>query len=61
MLQKDKQCGKIKTSREWLKCPACGKHNVLKLLPETEAKSLVVYCKRCGQESIVNISPVPVP
>ena len=42
-------------------CPACGKHKVLKLLPNTEARSLAVFCKRCGKESIVNISPEPAP
>ena len=42
-------------------CPACGKHKVLRLLPNTSAKDLAVYCKRCNKESIVNISPEPAP
>lgn len=42
-------------------CPACGKHKVLRLLPNTTAKDLAVYCKQCGKESIVNISPEPAP
>ena len=42
-------------------CPACGRGKVLKLLPETEAKKLIVHCKRCNKESIVNIPFVPVP
>ncbi|HIT31669.1 MAG TPA: conjugal transfer protein [Candidatus Enterenecus stercoripullorum] len=36
-------------------CPACGRQKVLRLRPGTQAKDLPVYCKRCGQESIVNI------
>lgn len=42
-------------------CPVCGKHKVLKLLPETRAENLSVFCKRCGKESIVNISQEPEP
>lgn len=36
-------------------CPLCGKGKVLKLKPTTRAEDLVVYCKVCGKESIVNI------
>lgn len=36
-------------------CPACGKHKLLRLEPDTAAENLPVYCKRCGTESIVNI------
>lgn len=61
MLQIETTCGKIKTNRGWLMCPACGKHKVLRLLPTTTAKDLAVFCKHCGKESIVNISPKPVP
>ena len=48
-------CGKINANQEWLTCPACGQFKVLRLLPETEAKNLPVFCKRCRTESIVNI------
>lgn len=36
-------------------CPKCGRGKVLKLNPATRATDLVVYCKVCGKESIVNI------
>lgn len=42
-------------------CPACGRAKVLRLLPDTEARNLVVHCKVCKKESIVNISSVPAP
>lgn len=42
-------------------CPACGKHTVLWLLPTTEVKDLPIKCKRCGQENVVSITPIPVP
>ncbi|MBQ9860023.1 MAG: hypothetical protein IJO76_05045 [Clostridia bacterium] len=38
-------------------CPLCGKHTVLWLLPTTAIKDLPIKCKRCGQESVVNIAP----
>ena len=60
-LNSQKKCGKIETKPRWLKCPACGLGKVLKLIPGTSASNLVVYCKRCGKESIVNIAPVPEP
>lgn len=41
-------------------CPVCGKGKVLKLREDTTAYALPVYCRRCGQESIVNIeAPEP--
>lgn len=56
-----KECGKIKTNQGWLTCPACGRAKVLRVLPSTEARDLVVYCKVCKKESIVNIPSVPEP
>lgn len=60
-MQTTNGCDKISTNQGWLMCPACGRGKVLKILPTTEAKDLVVHCKRCNRESTVNISPVPVP
>lgn len=54
-LQRERMCGTLTVKDGWLLCPVCGKHKVLRLTPETTAKDLPVYCKRCGQESIVNI------
>ena len=60
-LQKIQCCGIVKLSQGWLICPACGRGKVLRLLPKTECKELLVYCKVCKQESVVNISLVPEP
>ena len=54
-LQNQGKCDKLTVKDGWLLCPVCGKHKVLRLTPGTTAKDLPVYCKRCGQESIVNI------
>ena len=53
--------GKLIVKDGWLMCPQCGKMKVLRLEAETTAHALPVYCRRCGQESIVNIdAPEPV-
>lgn len=57
VLQSGDGCGTISSNKGWLICPACERWKILRLLPSTEARDLVVYCKLCHQESIVNISP----
>lgn len=48
-------CDKVNANKRWLMCPVCGKGKVLQLLPTTKAENLIVYCKICRRESIVNI------
>ena len=60
-LQKRGECGKLIVKDGWLMCPKCGRMKVLRIEAETTARALPVYCRRCGQESIVNIgAPEPV-
>lgn len=54
-------CGKMGTKQRRVLCPVCGKHTVLWLLPSTRVKDLPVKCKRCGRESVLNISTEPEP
>lgn len=50
----------ISTKDGWAVCPVCGKGKLLKLLPDTVVHQLPCKCKKCGQESIVNIkAPEP--
>lgn len=42
-------------AKRWLPCPRCGCGKVLKVLPTTQCNDLVVYCKVCRRESVVNI------
>ena len=40
----------------WLLCPACPrKQFILHLLPNTEARNLMIYCRRCKTELKINI------
>ena len=55
MLQTKRNDGKLSTKDGWLLCPRCGRGKVLRLRPETRARSLPVYCKVCRTESVVNI------
>lgn len=57
----EQRVGEEKNELRRFLCPACGKHTVLWLLPTTEVKDLPVKCKRCGKESVINISLVPAP
>ena len=47
--------GKLEIKSGWVICPLCGKGKVLKLSENTKAKNLIIFCKVCGAESIVNI------
>lgn len=55
MIYKEKS-DRITVKGGWAICPVCGKGKLLKLLPDTYTRNLPVKCKRCGQESIVNIA-----
>ena len=38
----------------WIECPYCH-HKLLRIKPETQAKSLPVYCRVCKREIIIDI------
>lgn len=59
-LQSNVCCGKLSIKDGWVICPVCRKGKLLKLLPDTAVRNLPVKCKRCGQETVVNIdAPEP--
>ena len=54
------KCDRINVRDGWAICPKCGKGKLLKILPETSVRNLPCKCKRCSQETVVNIkAPVP--
>lgn len=40
----------------YLECPYCRASRLQRIWPETEAKHLQIFCRRCKHEMIVNIS-----
>lgn len=59
-LQTDVRCGKLMVRDGWVICPVCQKGKLLKIRPDTIARNLPRKCKRCGQETLVNIeAPEP--
>lgn len=60
-MQVNTKSAKLIVKDGWVMCPICGKGKILKIDPETTVHHLPRKCKRCGQETIVNIeAPEPV-
>jgi len=58
MLHDNKPCGIIVTTEGWVHCPVCKQNKrLLRVLPDTTATCLPVYCKRCRREVVLNICP----
>lgn len=54
------KCGKLTVRDGWVMCPICSKGKILKINPNTTVQNLPRKCKRCGQETLVNIdAPEP--
>lgn len=53
--------GKLIVKDRWVICPVCNKGKLLMIRPDTIVRNLPRKCKRCGQETLVNIgAPEPV-
>lgn len=40
----------------WICCPRCGNDKMLRVGPDTEARNMPVYCKRCRRYVKTNIA-----
>ena len=59
-MQAHSERGQLTIKNGWVICPICGKGKILKVNPDTTVHHLPRPCKRCGQETIVNIeAPEP--
>ena len=47
----------MKTAEEkWVLCPVCGAKTRLRILRRTVLRDFPLFCPKCKQESIINIS-----
>ena len=59
-MQSNMRGGKIIVRDGWVICPVCQRGKLLKVRADTTARNLPRKCKRCGQETLVNIeAPEP--
>lgn len=54
-MKTEARCGKLIVKDGWVICPVCGKGKLLLTRPDTTVRNLPRKCKRCGQETLVNI------
>lgn len=48
---------KLTIRNEWLTCPICKRNKrLLRVVPETRAEALRVYCRDCKHEIILDIT-----
>jgi len=48
--------GELTVKNGWLACPICRQNRkLLRVEPETQATNLPVYCRKCHNETILNI------
>lgn len=40
---------------QWIFCPVCQSKTRLKMIPETEASFLPLFCPKCKQETLIHV------
>ncbi|MBR2583122.1 MAG: hypothetical protein IKD61_06985 [Oscillospiraceae bacterium] len=49
--------GKLSVGRDgFLQCPYCGNRKLLRVSPNTEARGLPIWCRKCQREITVDIA-----
>ena len=48
---------KTTMSGAWVVCPVCRRGKLLRLTEATRAQGLVLFCRQCKHESVVEIKP----
>ena len=41
---------------QWILCPVCGNKTRLKIREDTELKNFPLYCPKCRQETLINVT-----
>lgn len=56
-MQQREKYDRLNVKDGWVTCPVCRRNKrLLRVMPETEATALPVYCRDCKTELILNIA-----
>jgi DNA invertase Pin-like site-specific DNA recombinase len=50
----------VADNAEWLLCPVCGNKTRLKIRGDTELKNFPIYCSKCKQETLIELTNLQV-
>ena len=50
---------RMKQNYKWLVCPNCNNQKIMKVRDDTTAENLIVFCKRCKCENLIDIKREP--
>ena len=45
---------------KWLLCPICKSKTRLRMRSDTELKNFLLYCPKCKQEKLINVSKLKI-
>ena len=56
VLKSETRPAKLAVKNGWISCPCCKRnHRLMRVLPETQARSLEVFCRDCKSTIILDI------
>lgn len=50
----------MKTEKEWILCPVCGRNTHNKIREDTELKNFPLYCPKCKQECLIDVKDLQI-
>lgn len=55
-MKREERPAKLAVKNGWISCPCCKRnHRLMRVLPETRARSLEVFCRDCKSTIILDI------
>lgn len=50
----------MNTSHHWILCPICGNKTRIKVREDTELRKFPLFCPKCRQENLINVSKLKI-
>lgn len=47
-------------NESWLRCPKCRSKTRLRIRPDTELRNFPLFCPKCRQEALVNVTQLSI-